>query len=416
MYKSIAKSLICISFISSISYSMNEDIKNKDINKTENKCIQPFNGNIYENDIFCSNLKVLPKEFSHLIEVKGSISIIDGNITNIDELLKLQNVGTYISLKNNELEDIDGIINVKNLSNFNASYNNLKNINSLKGIKYFEFLDLSFNFINNLEGLSELEKAGTLLLNNNKIYSLTNLTNITNLNDTILMLGYNDLKNLEGLEKIEKIKKLDLYGNKIENLEGLKNLKEIEFLNLKNNKIVYLDGLNSLNKITDTLDLSYNYINSTKGLNLYSVDKLYLNDNNINNIESLSSLVSINKLYLSSNNLTDLNGLNKLRKINDLVLDNNHLTNLNELKKLPKITFLSIKNNPLNDIKGICSLKPLNSSEGILINVDNKRINNRCSMYDFVCGSGYEENVKFKNIDKNGVVQDITYENFCIRS
>ena len=186
-----------------------------------------------------------------------------------------------------------------------------------EGITNLEILDLSYNYIDNLDNntFEYLINLNTLYLNNNKFDKiektmLNNLLNLRILNfisNYILEIGNNSFSAIINLKNLYLSKnKLKILNNKI-----FLNSK-ISELHITYNNIRYLD----LNCFINTPNLkilkaSHNGIISLSGnfLKLTSLKHLYLNNNAISSISSIGLveyLSANNSIYLK-NNLVNIN-------------------------------------------------------------------------------------------------------------
>jgi len=116
------------------------------------------------------------------------------------------------------------------------------------------------------------------------------------------------------------------------------------------------------------------YSMSTKGLNNSSIPtdnltipkmgSLYLNNNELTNVDFLNNLeTTTSHLYLQDNDLTNLNGLSNLTKVtNTLHLANNNLTNLDGLESLDYVSYLYTVGNVLSNINGLSGLTDLQTN------------------------------------------------------
>jgi len=378
------------------------------------ECEVGFKGNPYNGDIWCS-VSELSQKWLELESVDGLLIFSENTLKNVDNLKNLKKIGSWMSLIHNQLENINGLSQLKDIHYLNISHNQLKNIDSLKGIKKFYFFDASYNQLENIDGLSNLEQINdNLVLSNNKIKTLTPLSLLNKVDNAYLMFGNNELKDINGLEKIKEGLVFDFYNNKINNLEGLKNLEKITYLGFKKNELYDLKGLENLNTVYHVLDISFNKIKNLNDLkNLYFINTLYVNNNELKDISALNNVQNAHLIQLSNNNLEHLIGLENLTKIDELFLDNNKLENLNSLRRLKKVELLSLRGNPLKDISAICGLRPIDDKEDIIINIDDKEINKKCSEYSYVCGNGKPEHSKFRMIDETGAINEIHYFNVC---
>ena len=124
------------------------------------------------------------------------------------ELEKYSINSEKIELKNKNLEEINCILNYRNVKE----------------------LDLRWNRINDLKPLEKLEKIEILKINFNQIEDITPLLNFKNLKE--LWIHNNNVKDIRGISKLYKLNHLDISFNPlkygIEEIEKLRNLKRFE--------------------------------------------------------------------------------------------------------------------------------------------------------------------------------------------
>ena len=111
----------------------------------------------------------------------------------------------------------------------------------------------------------------------------------------ILDLGYNGIRHITGVSGLHHLRQLYLGRNKIEAISGLEGL-EIEVLDLQSNRIRNPIGLNTLTSLKELLLYSL------------SITNRYLAYNGIAEMHDVDQLRNVNTLDLSNNFLTDTNG------------------------------------------------------------------------------------------------------------
>ena len=87
------------------------------------------------------------------------------------------------------------------------------------------------------------------------------------------------------------------------------------------------------------------------------VGELYLNNNQLTNVDGLINLTSVNTLLLDYNKLTNVNGLINLTRVNTLSFYRSNLTNVDGLINLKSATALILTENPLTNVNGLANLK-----------------------------------------------------------
>ncbi len=133
------------------------------------------------------------------------------SIHNADDLNKLSGYTTitgYLSIKNTELSNLDGLEALTTIDDGLEIENNhrLSNIDGLKNLKSVEMIMLTGNpVLLNLNGFSSLNKVDDLMIScNSKIENLDSFSGITRVD--ILTVNNNDaLINIDGLSNIQSI-------------------------------------------------------------------------------------------------------------------------------------------------------------------------------------------------------------------
>ena len=159
-----------------------------------------------------------------------------------------------------------------------------------------------------------------------------------------------------------------------------------------------------------------------KNLNFQNLKKLYLNGNNITNIEGLRELVleKLTHFYLNSNKIYDLTELNKVQFKNLILLDlsQNNITNIDSLSDV-KFKSLSILNLSENKISNILPLKNLHLKDLKILNLGFNQIQKIevLSQVDFIyLKSLYLNNNKIINIDVFNSTHFVKLENLFLNN
>jgi len=175
-----------------------------------------------------------------------------------------------------------------------------------------------------------------------------------------------DIQNLDAEGELNSLELQSSYVKTIEPLQMLKNVKELNLNDNNFNQNEQLAGINNLPKI-EKLYLNNNYIS-----NLDTVDvveqlvKIELNDNQLNNLKFLEKFPNLDTLEISRNQLISMSSLPQMESLQVLVLDGNPLNNLSRLKVLDNLKSLSINNavenvGQLPDMKSLEKLSVVNS-------------------------------------------------------
>lgn len=155
-------------------------------------------------------------------------------------------------------------------------------------------------------------------------------------------------------DEIEKIKYLNGSRKGISDLTGLEYAINLSTLYLDYNNIVNIQALVKLSKLT-TLNLS---------------------NNNIKIVPSISNMKSLNLLALQFNYIEDISGISSLTTVRYLMLNNNKIKDMRPISAFTKLSYYNISNQNIdlistwdedNIIMDITSLKNTDSSVVALI-------------------------------------------------
>ena len=136
--------------------------------------------------------------------------------------------------------------------------------------------------------------------------------NPVSINVDTIYLGNHQLTDLDGIEVFTKLKLLHLLNNSIVNLSPLSGLINLTTLYLDGNNIKDISPLSGLIKLKK-LDLSHNLIKDITPLKNLHIQKLWIGENDISNIDvllTLDKLDIINMRFINMKNKSINNKLN----------------------------------------------------------------------------------------------------------
>ena len=249
------------------------------------------------------------------------------------------------------------------------------NVSSLKTLT----LDGSKNEITSLKALGELTNIQELTLKNLKLSNLEGIENLSLLNYVYFYnCDIDDYSALSTTYKLNKLyfhflntmsedvtnKQINLLGNALKNAFNISNLQYLGIfgVNLSSSLVypnwTYYDGSSHFNTYTSGTRSNLTDISGLSNFNdnlKQSINYLYLNNNNIASIESLSGFYKIKQLMLScNNNLKNLNGLENHIELEYLSAHACNLENIEGLQGTNKIYVLSLQENRnLTSLNGI---------------------------------------------------------------
>ena len=186
------------------------------------------------------------------------------------ELILLKDHLKELYLNNNNIEEIQSLEELINLSKLYLQNNNIEEIQNLDELNNLSTLYLHNNKIEKIQNLDKLNKLSKLSLHNNKIEKIINLDKLNKL--SILYLGNNNIEKIQNLETLNKLSELYLHNNNIEKIQNLEELYELSKLSLYNNKIKDIKSLFFLLENNWKIDLTkkYSFELKTKEIGLHN--------------------------------------------------------------------------------------------------------------------------------------------------
>ncbi|CAO1388330.1 unnamed protein product [Diamesa serratosioi] len=230
----------------------------------------------------------IPQSFYKDSKNIEEINLSHNRITSLDDnLFKAQKYLTTLNLNYNQIQIISelSIFNIHTLKTLKLSHNAITSIH-----KNLTFLDLSFNGIQIFE-MNEWSRTSRKEITINLSHNFIKELNLTNTSEKLedLNLSHNELSKITEatISNIQSLRTLRLSYN------ALQNIHQDTFYNLQNLKELYLDNnqLKELNfaaakshvpKLT-TLVLANNNINTFFAMNMWNMTLLDLSYNKISN-------------------------------------------------------------------------------------------------------------------------------------
>ncbi|XP_073989903.1 uncharacterized protein isoform X2 [Rhodnius prolixus] len=286
----------------------------------------------------------------------------------------------YLNVSKNLLYAIEGIENCSTLEEFYVSFNFISDWKVLRIIKHCSLLkvcDFRENFIKNIE-----------LINTFLTYHLTNLKYLNGeeitdnevehaqifysgiLDQDYLLKSYSSEKVLSlseltltnsslrqvSLPTLDNLTSVNLEHNNLTNFSSLVYLQNLKYLCLSNNQITTFgeipDAATRCFENLEVLYLNMNNIRNLEKLELYRAPKLvalFLHDNELCSVQGLSKMDNLKHLVLDRNKLNAINpsAVADLINLKNLYVEYNHLHSLNFLKELKSLKSLFLAYNKI---------------------------------------------------------------------
>ncbi len=203
-----------------------------------------------------------------------------------------------------------------------------------------EELDVSGNEVSQLSGVPT--SVRTLLVQNNCLSSLTSWGHLQNLQ--YLDISGNGLESLDGLSCLAHLRELKANRNRICNLEGIFDLNALLYLELQDNEVESVDFESAELTRLHHLDLSGNQLTTVRSASaLPALQTLHLERNQLLEFGvSDGILAALRDLRISLNRIEVIN-LDKFPSLEVLYLDNNRLHSIQGLGMARRLNTLSVR-------------------------------------------------------------------------
>ncbi|XRE43685.1 hypothetical protein ACIVBQ_001889 [Tenacibaculum discolor] len=327
--KTIASSEYKI-FTDKKQFEGNIELKNQeDIDNFTSKGYNIINGNLIINGETSSITNLI--NFTDLNQINGDLFIVNTILKNLNgmENIMLTSVDTRLVIINNdELTNINALSNITNLGSLRILGNSL------------------LQKLNGLQNLTTIQQELSIGLNP----LITNLNILQNLSyvHKINITGNSALENLNGLEQIVDVNTIVIKNNaSLKTIEGLQNLTSCElYITIENNNQLY--DLKGLSKLASTGAIKI------------------INNTSLNNISDLLNLKSVSYLIeiKGNTNLTSLNGIQNIVYDNSLTGKKLFIQNNPEITTLEAISNYTFERGVINisnnsKLDNFCGLKKL---------------------------------------------------------
>lgn len=197
--------------------------------------------NISENQITAANSKSILAQFFSSVGLK-TLNVSGNEIGNVYALINENSAQSVfpvlesLTISNNKLYTLAGIGVLTQLHTLQAGNNNINDIDPVLKLRNLKVLSLEYNPLVNIEGIEQLTLLEYLNVGScNLRTGLTSLSVLQNLTD--LNISGNHISNLAPVYEIKSLKRLNLTDNNIKSLKGIEKLQNLEELFLTQNQV-----------------------------------------------------------------------------------------------------------------------------------------------------------------------------------
>lgn len=307
------------------------------------------------------------REFSFLKSLTNltSLSLAETDAISVEPLGELTQLTSLSLVDNGSVRDYSPINKLSGLTSLTIDKDTNQDDPDLSGLTNLETMDMSgfisISFLRNMGNLKELILHGC---NIDEISALAGLTGLERFTCYSVWTYGVPLKNVKFLDSMTNLKFVDFSGisrgsgwggyqrnteilgdiSNVFNHEGLEELYlnncmfELDFGKIRENPT-----LKKLEMREIALKENF-YVEASGGMiNLWYDDVTF-----DGHTDFLTNYPNLEELYLDGNQLTDIQFASSLKKLTHLGLNNNYVTELSPLNQLESLEYLDIRSNPIN--------------------------------------------------------------------
>jgi Leucine-rich repeat (LRR) protein len=249
---------------------------------------------------------------------------LDASYQNIVSLTGLQFAVNLeeLYLEGNQINDLFPVNYLTKLRKLSVGHNELTSLAPIADLLLLSELHAESNKLNSISDVKNLTNLSVLNVDRNGITDLTPLSNLTNLME--LQLSHNQFSDIETLTKLRQLSWVNVIGNPlnesanpiIQQLET--NGVVVDFQPYDTTPIIFEDS-NLERALREELHISP----PLRIGDLHGIHELNLNNKGITSLKGLEHATNLQYLYLSSNKITNFDPLGHLNQINWLDISRN---------------------------------------------------------------------------------------------
>lgn len=262
---------------------------------------------------------------------------------------------------------------LKRLTSLSSSGNGVSTLSGLQHATELEEITIHLHEIDNLKPIRNLELHSLDLSHredgyysfvktaDKRITDITPLQNMTSLKE--LYLSGEKVEDFSAFTHLQQLEVLHLANNDLEKTpKELGSLVNLEKLKLNNNRLQDIQSLENLEALEE-LDLERNMIDDFSELEqLTSLQTLHMENNSedLNNLLFMTGLENLTELKIIIPEGVDAEPISNLESLQHLVILDSHIGPIDFLAPLEKLTSLQIIDSHATSLEGIESLNQLN--------------------------------------------------------
>lgn len=240
-----------------------------------------------------------------------------------------------LNLSGCSLSTLSGLETASTLTELDASVNSISDLTPLSGCAGLTKLDLHQNAVTGISALSGMSGLTWLNLESNALQNLAPVSLCTGLQ--YLNVSNNNLTALAGIDGLTALTELDASYNALSSIAGIGSCTQLVTLDLSNNVLDTMDDLASLVKV-ETMDVSYNDILTIPD---FPDDAALVSFNGCHNffedVSGLAGLGSLNYVYLDYNNVSDVNILSSCPLLIQVNVFRTNVSDISDLQDMDVI-------------------------------------------------------------------------------
>lgn len=206
--------------------------------------------------------------------------------------------------------------------------------------------------------IAALPALQKLTLTNADLAGIAPLGNAQEL--TYLNISGNFIINIDAVGKLTKLQELDVHSNAIADISALSHNTALTKADLSTNQITTLAPLTAITGLT-WLDADANSIAELGSFgDLKSISYLSLAENKLTDVSTLSGCTELTELYIGTNELTGISSVGSLTKLTHLDFSHNKVTELPSFSGDSQLVIINGSHNQLSSLSRLGGLQNLN--------------------------------------------------------